>query len=188
MLFPLRHQPFFLNRCAARDSTKNRFCRLAPRRSKLHIACSDFFKSQSALIALLLLSKSNPLRWASIWFWAQSRKKIDFNSLLQKERHALRVSLFGSCLLPQAKGGLWGGPAGILRERLRGHPLPMHFRWFHRTSPLKRQGRKRRLRSREQPSHGDFPQGGCFVMLRQKRGRGTDRRAAGLPGSLIWRR
>ena len=147
-----------------------------------------FFKSQSALIALFLLSKSNPLRWASIWFWAQSRKKIDFNSLLQKERHALRVSLFGSCLLPQAKGGLWGGPAGILRERLRGHPLPMHFRWFHRTSPLKRQGRKRRLRSREQPSHGDFPQGGCFVMLRQKRGRGTDRRAAGLPGSLIWRR
>ena len=41
-----------------------------------------FFKSQSALIALLLLSKSNPLRWASIWFWAQSRKKIDFNPLL----------------------------------------------------------------------------------------------------------
>ena len=40
----------------------------APRRSKLHIACSDFFKSQSALIALLLLSKSNPRRWASIWF------------------------------------------------------------------------------------------------------------------------
>ena len=27
-----------------------------------------FFKSQSALILLLLLSKSNPLRWASIWF------------------------------------------------------------------------------------------------------------------------
>ena len=26
-----------------------------------------FFKSQSALMPLLLLSKSNPLRWASIW-------------------------------------------------------------------------------------------------------------------------
>ena len=40
----------------------------APRRSKLYIACSDFFtKSQSALIPLLLLSKSNPLRWVSIW-------------------------------------------------------------------------------------------------------------------------
>ena len=33
-----------------------------PRRSKLYIACSDFFcKSQSALMPLLLLSKSNPL-------------------------------------------------------------------------------------------------------------------------------
>ena len=31
-----------------------------------------FFKSQSALIPLLLLSKSNPLRWASIWFWVQT--------------------------------------------------------------------------------------------------------------------
>ena len=27
-----------------------------------------FYKSQSALTPLLLLSKSNPLRWASIWF------------------------------------------------------------------------------------------------------------------------
>lgn len=45
-----------------------------------------FFKSQSTLIALLLLSKSNPLRWASIWFWAQSRKKIDFTRLLHEER------------------------------------------------------------------------------------------------------
>ena len=42
----------------------------APRRSKLHIACSDFMsraKNQSALIPLLLLSKPKPLRWASIW-------------------------------------------------------------------------------------------------------------------------
>ncbi len=28
-----------------------------------------FFKSQSAFILLLLLSKSNPLGWASVWFW-----------------------------------------------------------------------------------------------------------------------
>ncbi|MCI8680579.1 MAG: hypothetical protein HFF81_07275, partial [Oscillospiraceae bacterium] len=62
---------------------KNRFWTLIARRSKLHIACSDFFKSQSALIALLLLSKSNPLRRASIWFWVQSRKKIDLTHLLQ---------------------------------------------------------------------------------------------------------
>ena len=30
-----------------------------------------FYKSQSALMPLLLLSKPNPLRWASIWFWVQ---------------------------------------------------------------------------------------------------------------------
>ena len=34
---------------------------LGPRRSKLCIACSDFFKSQSARTPLLLLSKSQPL-------------------------------------------------------------------------------------------------------------------------------
>ena len=33
-----------------------------------------YFISQSALSLLLLLSKSNPLRWASIWFWVQSWK------------------------------------------------------------------------------------------------------------------
>ena len=38
-----------------------------PCRSKLYIPCSDFFLNQSALMPLLLLSKSNPLRWASIW-------------------------------------------------------------------------------------------------------------------------
>ena len=39
------------------------------RRSKLHIACSDFLrlrqKSQSALIPLLLLSNPQPLRWGA---------------------------------------------------------------------------------------------------------------------------
>ena len=33
-----------------------------------------FFISQSALTPLLLLSKSNPLRWASIWVWVQTWK------------------------------------------------------------------------------------------------------------------
>ena len=70
------------SKSTAGDSVPVRVRSPAPRRSKLHIACSDFFKSQSALIALLLLSKSNPLRWASIWFWAQSRKKIDFAALV----------------------------------------------------------------------------------------------------------
>ena len=33
-----------------------------------------FFKSQSALIPLLLLSKSQPLRWVVIWFWVRTGK------------------------------------------------------------------------------------------------------------------
>ncbi len=48
------------------------YCCDVPRRSKLRIACSDFFKSQSALAPLLLLSKLNPLRWASILFCSNS--------------------------------------------------------------------------------------------------------------------
>ena len=76
------------------SSRKYRFYSADARRSKLHIACSDFFKSQSALIALLLLSKSNPLRWASIWFWAQSRKKIDFTHLLQNHGNSLNFRGF----------------------------------------------------------------------------------------------
>ena len=35
-----------------------------------------FYKSQSKLTPLLLLSKSNPLRWASIWFWVQAWKLL----------------------------------------------------------------------------------------------------------------
>ena len=31
-----------------------------------------FFKSQSALMPLLLLSKPHPLRWAAIWFWVRT--------------------------------------------------------------------------------------------------------------------
>ena len=42
-----------------------------PCRSKLYIACSGFYKSQSAHMPLLFLSQSNPLRWASVLFWMQ---------------------------------------------------------------------------------------------------------------------
>ena len=52
------------------NPTRVRIPPAAPRRSKLYIACSDFFyKSQNALMPLLLLSKSQPLRWVVIWFW-----------------------------------------------------------------------------------------------------------------------
>ena len=39
-----------------------------------------FFKRQSALMPLLLLSKSNPLRWASIWFLREDGIKSVMNS------------------------------------------------------------------------------------------------------------
>ena len=55
-------------------NTRVRFPSPAPRRSKRHIACSDFFKSQSALILLLLLSKPQPLRWVAVWFWVRTWK------------------------------------------------------------------------------------------------------------------
>ena len=74
----------------------------APRRSKLCIACSDFFyKSQSALTPLLLLSKSNPLRWASIWFWVQTWKCGVYSvaMLHVAAKSALRPRLF----MPMAK-------------------------------------------------------------------------------------
>ena len=34
-----------------------------------------FYKSQSALTPLLLLPKSNPLRWAPIWSLAKTQKR-----------------------------------------------------------------------------------------------------------------
>jgi len=49
----------------------------APCRSKLCIACSDIFtKIRSALMPLLLLSKSSPLRWVSVWFFAGTTTSV----------------------------------------------------------------------------------------------------------------
>ena len=39
---------------------------------RLRRAFSFYCKAHRALILLLLASKPNPLRWASIWFWAQT--------------------------------------------------------------------------------------------------------------------
>lgn len=49
----------------------------APRRSKVRFAPTSFVpmaKRRHPPAPLLLLSKSNPLRWASIWYWVQIRK------------------------------------------------------------------------------------------------------------------
>ena len=67
------------------------------RRSKRHIACSDFYKSQSALILLLLLSKSQPLTldFDLVRYGAAERPQNGF--LFQKEGHDIRrVPLFPS--------------------------------------------------------------------------------------------
>ena len=60
-----------------------------------------FYKSQSALTPLLLLSKSNPLRWASIWFWVQNWKCGVYSvaMLHVAAKSALRPRLF----MPAAK-------------------------------------------------------------------------------------
>ena len=44
-------------------------CWVITRRSKLHIACSDFFQKSLLLILSQLLSKSQTLRWFAIWFF-----------------------------------------------------------------------------------------------------------------------
>lgn len=54
-----------------------------PSRHKLHIAYSDF-SSRYALIPLLLLSKSDPLRWAPIWLW-HNCKEVAAPDQQQKE-------------------------------------------------------------------------------------------------------
>ena len=64
------------------------------------------FKNQSALIPLLLLSKSNPLRWASIWVFLAL--KVNFNLLfLLKDRNHLAAVFFRHFL-----GGLFWADRG----------------------------------------------------------------------------
>ena len=56
----------------------------APARRKRHIACDEFLcftsKTRPALILLLLLSKPNPLRWASVWLWKRPFHEIEYLS------------------------------------------------------------------------------------------------------------
>jgi len=61
-----------------------------------------FFKSQSALMPLLLLSKSNPLRWASIWFgrvlWSTVSKVLGYHTSSRTSFCLRRFFIFRSAL------------------------------------------------------------------------------------------
>ena len=47
------------------------------------------------LLPLLLLSKSNPLRWASIWFWVQTyRLRIYTAVLFPKRKTSAKADVF----------------------------------------------------------------------------------------------
>ena len=68
----------------------------APRRRGLHIVRDDFFlrsKSHLSLISSLLLSKSNPLCWASIWFF----NKRNLLSPQMKNRPTGGFFIFNPC-------------------------------------------------------------------------------------------
>ena len=59
-----------------------------------------FCKSQSALMPLLLLPKSNPLRWASIWFLCEDGVKSVMNTGTMKRVtfvYQAKVTLFCFC-------------------------------------------------------------------------------------------
>ena len=60
-----------------------------------------YFISQSALTPLLLLSKSNPLRWASIWVWVQTRKLRHLYCLDEPHRSKLCIACSGFYFLPR---------------------------------------------------------------------------------------
>ena len=68
--------------------------------------CSDVFlcpwqKRRHPPAPLLLLSKSNPLRWASIWYWVQIRKfrhLYCFDIPRHRGRHIVRGDFFAKAL------------------------------------------------------------------------------------------
>ncbi len=98
---PLRWASIWIHLTETADSVSP----LAPRRSKLYIACSDFLclwqKSQSALMPLLLLSKSKPLRWASVWYLVRASGQHIVRSDFFCKAH---LSLILPRLCPDPKG------------------------------------------------------------------------------------
>ena len=53
-----------------------------------------YFISQSAIMPLLLLSKSNPLRWASIWLFLSLDISVLYRHSYQKNGDPLGVAVF----------------------------------------------------------------------------------------------
>ena len=96
--------------------------------------CSDVFlclwqKRCHPPAPLLLLSKSNPLRWASIWFWAETWRHWHLYCCDISSPYSVRSTgfLFSPCQLNQRPLGVGGAynrplPGGQAERRLS--------RWF----------------------------------------------------------
>ena len=94
------YRTIFTSHSLCRGSFQTRSTRLRVCFFSVIFACSDFLclrqKSRSALIPLLLLSKSNPLCWASIWFWGPRPWRTSYRSrrrfFLQNNLHLSLIS------------------------------------------------------------------------------------------------
>ena len=95
-----------------------------PRRSKLHIACSDFF-SKVRSHSFRCSSFPTAIRFAgfAVGFWPGTKRKYSKRSHLPKEgdRHSLSPS-FGALPFCQGKRGRCGGLIEIAQENLDGFP------------------------------------------------------------------
>ena len=83
----------------------------APRRSKLCIACSDFFKVRARSRRYSSFPNRNRLRWVAIWIRRCAAdlsrfKNIDFNRPFQNERTSERMSFRFGFRPPKAASAL----------------------------------------------------------------------------------
>ena len=91
-------------------NTGVRFPSPAPSRSKRLSFAPTYFISQSALILLLLLSKSQPLRWVAIWTKEKNIQNIA--SFLERLRFAAQIARLRRVLFESGEN-----PAkGVLRK------------------------------------------------------------------------
>ena len=88
------------NRVRVKSSSRVRISPSPPRRRGLHIVRDDFFiKSHRSFIPSLLLSKSNPLRWASIWFMYSPESGSIYGVAMLHKKALARASAFFIYLL-----------------------------------------------------------------------------------------